>query len=198
MDKSEFSHISICMNGKIFNMGLPKTGTGSFCKSMKILGYNYKHWDLQAARQLLSGFWEGIFSVVEQYDAFSDFPWASIYQELDLNFHGSKFVLTQRKPTNWIRSVLNHFDPDKHPETISGGEFREYFFGHSYPQGHESEYLARYHSHCFKVKSYFQGRSDFLVLDLEDDFGWGPLADFLGFKEPNIEFPHVNKGVDLG
>ena len=183
---------------KVFNVGLPKTGTSSFCKSMQVLGYKTKHWDFFMSEQLMGGLFDDLFLTVEQYDAFSDFPWASIYQELDRRFLGSRFILTQRQPEKWLQSTLNHFDPNKHPETVPGGRFRQHFFGFPNPKNHESAYLNTYNSHCASVKSYFQGRQDFLVVDFEDDLGWKPLTDFLGLEEPDFPFPHVNKGDDIG
>ena len=91
------------------------------------------------------------------------------------------------RPTEaWLTSAVRYFGADETP-------MREWIYGHGSPLGFEAAYRARYESHNAQVASYFEGRSDLLVLDLERGGGWPELCAFLNQEIPDTSFPHVNR-----
>lgn len=95
---------------KVFGIGLNKTGTTSLGACLERLGYRTKGCSKKLTRGLLlDGNYEDTNYTVENYDAFQDWPWPLIYQYLDKNWPGSKFVLTLRKdPEKWLKSLKRH------------------------------------------------------------------------------------------
>jgi hypothetical protein len=72
---------------------------------------------------------------------------------------------------------------------------QQWIYGVSYPNGNEQIFLDRYHRHEEEVLAYFSRRpQDLLVLDIESEDLWSPLAGFLSMRTPTIPFPHANKG----
>ena len=77
---------------RVWNIGLPRTGTTTFCEALKILGYTkikhnprYEHLnDLQAA---------------------SDAGCVLYYKYLDYKYPNSKFILAQRDLASWLASA---------------------------------------------------------------------------------------------
>jgi hypothetical protein len=128
------------------------------------------------------------FEQVPSYDAFQDNPWPILFRDLDAAFPGSKFIMTRRDSDSWIKSVVRHFGSTPHP-------MQQWIYGVSYPNGNEKIFLDRYHRHEEEVLAYFSHRpQDLLVLDIESEDLWSPLAGFLSLRKPTIPFPHTNKG----
>jgi len=124
---------------------------------------------------------------VDGFDAFQDNPWPVLYEDLDRWVDDSKFILTYRNEENWLNSVLSQFGGKNTP-------MREYIYGVGDPSGNGEEYLKRYKKHNKEVREYFQGREDFMELDIEEDENkWNLLCSFLDKKVPKKSFPHTNK-----
>lgn len=173
---------------KIFCIGFHKTGTTSLGKALKILGYNVKGpfgvRDKDIANNALS-----IAKVlVPQFDAFQDNPWPILYKELDKTYPGSKFILTLRDSKSWIQSQINYFGKE---ET----EMRNWIYGFGSPVSNEQVYLDTYNKHNESVLEYFKNRpKDILVMNLENNFSWSILCDFLNIKDiPDSPFPYLNR-----
>lgn len=173
---------------KVFGVGFQKTGTTSLAHAWRRLGYRVtgpngiKDPDiavnaLAMCRELLP-----------RFDAFQDNPWATLYQELDREVPGSKFILTVRDPDKWIVSLKEHF---KRPTPM-----REWIYGAGMPAGNEQLYVDRMLRHNEEVQAYFADRpDDFLLMDVIGGDGWEKLCPFLGHEIPDEPFPHANKGA---
>ncbi len=175
---------------KIFCIGFHKTGTSSFAKAVKTLGYrvtgSYGINDPDIAKNV----YLIAHSLVKKYDSFQDNPWPIIYKELDEKYPNSKFVLTIRDSESWIKSQVRHFGRNETP-------MRKWIYGVGCPEGNEEIYIKRFEKHNNEVIDYFKDRpDDLLVLDFAKGNGWEKLCSFLGTDIPDITFPHANKASD--
>ena len=174
---------------KIFCIGFQKTGTTSLGEAFEKLGYKVCGVYHELLPDLRRGDFEKIKDVVESYDVCKDNPWPVLYQQLDQFFPGSKFILTIRDETAWIKSVVNHFD-SKPSDMIN------FIYGVPFPTGNEEIFLNRYRQHNQDVIDYFKKRpGDLLIIDLEKEEAWKKLCPFLKIPIPSFPFPHANKGA---
>jgi len=176
-------------NGKVFGIGFHKTGTTSLGRALEILGYRVCGPVHTRNSQIQKEVYDIAFNLTPHYDAFQDNPWPIIYNELDIAYPGSKFILTVRPANKWIQSVTNHFGATDTP-------MRQWIYGVGHPVGNEGIYLDRYQNHIRAVKSYFKYRpGDVLVLNITGGEGWQKLCPFLEKPIPSVDFPHANKGT---
>lgn len=175
------------MNTKIFGIGFHKTGTSTLAVALTKMGYSVCNHRLDLLPSIRQENWSDVWSVVDQYDAFEDNPWPLLYEILDHQYPGSKFILTFRDEKKWIKSIVNYFGKESTP-------MREWIYGVGSPQNQEKVYLDRYRQHNQEVIEYFKDRpQDLLVISWEKGHGWKQLCEFL--EQPLITqpFPHVNK-----
>jgi len=177
------------MKTKVFCIGLPKTGTTSLEVALQELGYQVTGPNGLHDPKIEKNAIPMAFDLAEQFDAFRDTPWPVIYQELDEQFPGSKFILSLRDPESWIRSQVRHFGRKETP-------MRQWMFGAGCPEGNEALYIKRFNEHKKAVLRYFSNRpQDLLVMDFDRGDGWEKLCPFLGIESPDIVFPHANKAL---
>jgi hypothetical protein len=181
--------------GKVFGIGFHKTGTTSLGVALDALGYRV----CDGARPLRATFGEArlmrmletnqldlICAIATSYDAFRDNPWYLLYSELDHRFPRSRFILTTRDETSWLRSALRYFGS-------SESAFRWWIYGKGSPVGNEDIYLERFRRHEREVREYFADRpDDLLVVDWERGDGWSELTRFLQKPRPHAPFPWAN------
>jgi hypothetical protein len=96
---------------KVFVIGLNKTGTRSAKKALIDMGYDFG--DQRTAElfldDLIQGDFSGLLRFCQNAEAFKDIPFScpKIYQVLDKEFPGSKFILTIRdSPEQWYESLV--------------------------------------------------------------------------------------------
>jgi hypothetical protein len=190
-------------SGKIFGIGLPKTGTSSLNRALGILGYRSAHFpnDAVTVAELKAGRYD--LSILRSYDALTDVPVPAIFAQLDMAWPGSKFILTIRDPVSWLESCRNApFNrEDELPDAGSTREFyRVLLYGTVAYQPDRFAWV--YATHVRNVMEHFTGaKSDqLLILDLVGGEGWEKLCSFLSVPEPGAPFPHDNprsRRVDL-
>lgn len=132
-------------------------------------------------------------NLVPCFDAFQDNPWPLLYKEMDKAFPGSRFILTLRETSNWLKSIVNHFGTNVTP-------MREWIYGtgHGCPVGNESLYAHRMEKHNAEVLDYFRGRDqDLLVMDITKGDGWEKLCPFLGVDMMDGSFPRANTAAEM-
>lgn len=160
--------------GRIFGIGLPKTGGTSLVDALKVLGYSAIGYPRRGKEE-----W--------RYQAATDTPVTIAFRELDRQYPGSKFILTTRDLDGWLKSCSRHFG-EPYDNTM-----REKLFG-TY-QFDEPKFRATYERHHREVFNYFAGRSqDLLVYRLGDE-QWEPLCVFLGCPIPDVPFPWSNRAA---
>lgn len=112
-----------------------------------------------------------------------------MYKEIDVQYPGSKFILTKRKnPKIWYESICNH--------ALRTGPsiFRKKIYGYDLPQFHKQKYIDYYENHISNVREYFKYRTgDYTEVCWTEGDNWNLLAEFLSKTKPLFEFPYENK-----
>jgi hypothetical protein len=173
---------------KVFCIGFHKTGTTSLKAALKLLDYRITGPNGHGNPDIAANVESIARRLVPRYDAFQDNPWPIIYQFLDREFPGSKFILTIRPPEKWIASIVDHFGRKT-------TRMREWIYGpgRGDPIGNEKLYVERYERHNREVLAYFAERpDDLLVLELTTGDGWTRLCAFLRHSVPDVPFPWRN------
>ena len=167
--------------GKIFGIGLGKTGLRSLHRALELLGYNSLHsGGLEALRSVFRAIDEGrhlLDYLDPELDAFVDIAPIRLYFYLaDVEYPGSRFILTARGLDDWLDSR------SRHAESQSGG------------RPDLDRWRAEYVEHEAVVRSYFTDRpDDLLVLDVARESAWERLCEFLGCPVPQVPFPWENR-----
>src|SRR6476619_5293405 len=78
---------------KVVGIGLPKTGTTSLGYCFRRLGFKHRTYDMDLALQVKRNQLDEVLAEARRYEAFEDWPWFTIYRELDQTFPHSKFIL---------------------------------------------------------------------------------------------------------
>jgi sulfotransferase family protein len=179
------------MTGKIFGIGLQRTGTTSLYFALKELGIN-------TAPNAIPLFYNQKDEILEQYDAFMDNPVPLIYQQIDKCIPKCKFILTTRSQELWLKSVQWLFE--KELKTLNpklqkvANDIHHSFYGSE--QFNRDIFSSKWQVYHQEVLQYFMNRKeDLLVLDLESEFEWDPLCRFLDKKIPKKPFPHKNRAI---
>lgn len=168
---------------KIWGIGLSKTGTSSLNSALNLLGIPSIHFP-RSIEQL------------KEFDGATGIPVALNYKQLDRLYPGSKFILTIRNPSNWLRSSKAQ---QKWLDRVGGDNISDgiiepisQFYGQR--EYNPSLWLAAYNLHLKSVMEYFHQReSDFLILDICNSQGWSELCSFLDCATPTVPFPHENR-----
>jgi glycosyltransferase involved in cell wall biosynthesis len=181
---------------RVFCIGLNKTATSSFHAGMEILGLSSLHWGgpevnqavraaLDEGRPLLSG-------LGPTFDAFSDVGLLSTHFDLlDEQYPGSRFVLTVRPVDQWIDSRRRHVE--RNMARRQAGDYDGNFLVVD-----EELWREQWERQVGRVRRYFEGRRDFLEIDLTAGGGWGPLCELLELAEPPEPFPWANRDRAMG
>ncbi len=180
--------------GKIFGIGLSKTGTTSLYAALDRLGFRsgtFRHMRKLGLKDWMSGDFSA--DHLTEFDAMTDLPVGTWYRELDERYPGSKFILTVRSTDPWLSSVERQFraNPDPEPGFIRDVRLAQYGVS-TFHAGRFRRILAE---HEANVRAHFAGRpDDLLVLDLFSGDGWGQLCAFLRKPVPDEPFPSVKPG----
>lgn len=183
--------------GKVFGLGLCKTGTTSLCVALNTLGVRTVHYpsDRQTFDELTAGDFE--LSILKEYDGVVDIPVVPFYRELDQRYPGSKFVLTVREKESWLGSSRSHWDylQEWRERDSEFRRFSDFIVAAVYGilRFERARFSDVYDDHLRRVCEYFEDRpSDLLVMDICGGDGWEKLCPFIGAATPAAEFPHSN------
>jgi 3'-phosphoadenosine 5'-phosphosulfate (PAPS) 3'-phosphatase len=177
--------------GKIFGIGLSKTGTSSLARALELLGYRTK--DYPGIDRYIRGDLSSVdLFVIESNDAITDTPVPSFYRELDAKYPGSKFILTVREKEGWLTSCKKQFTTK-----LAGkqNEAHRNLFVDLYDTDvfDEQKFGLGYDRFVAGVLKYFANRpQDLLIIDVTAGEGWEKLCPFLGKAVPAIPFPKAN------
>lgn len=181
---------------RIFGIGLHKTATTSLHHAFEILGLNSGHWKNAHWAKLI---WRemkdgGRSPTLEKHYALSDLPIPLMFRQLDRAYPGSKFILTVRDEWNWLKSVSNHWNPERNQYRTAWDSDPFSHKVHQLLYGRKdfdaTTMLARYRAHNYEVMEYFKDRpQDLLVLDMEKRQDWKNICGFLGEPIPNVPYP---------
>lgn len=169
---------------KVWGIGLGRTGTSSFCKSLEILGYSrVKH--------------NPLFEELKDLDAAADNGCTIFYKYLDYKFPNSKFVLLTRDIDSWLKSMKFKVGlaPLSRDQDIAIMR-RMTLYGTTHFE--RDKYIEAYHRHHEEVRSYFKDRkSDLLELNIPAGEGCDKLCPFLELKEPEEAFVLHNSSEQI-
>lgn len=185
------------MNGKVFCIGLNKTGTSSLHAAFRILGLKSVHYQDETGASIkdviLDNFLAGryILQGIEGYDAYSDWDKAphtiDVFKEFDRQCPGSKFIVNTRELEAWLTSRERHVqrqqqEQRRHPDRDV-----------PWLQVDREGWARQYRDHYAAVAAHFRERpDDVLVFDVAQGHGWAELCSFLGFAVPEVPFPKRN------
>ena len=100
------------MTMKIFCIGLNKTGTISLHESLTTLGFRSHHWGGPATRIAVErAIREDVplLTYLPEADTYSDIQRLSVsFDQLDVQYPSSRFILTTRPVDDWIDSRRRH------------------------------------------------------------------------------------------
>lgn len=178
----------------IFGIGLPRTGTVSLVRALRLLG-------LDAVREL--GAWYPQVMGRDNWDldlpsvpgrrtpphAFvGAMPFA--YRQLARRFPGSVFIHTVRADGPWLHSMawLYAQQHEMHADHLL---LRIFGTRHLVPD----IVLAIKHAHEMAVREFFGKRDHdgYIEMNMEMGDGWAPLCRGLGLPVPSVPFPHLHK-----
>ncbi len=174
--------VSTGEEGKVFGIGLSRTGSTSLNRALELLGY----------RSHFVKSYDEFESSISDYDAYTHTPLVPVWRELDQRFPGSKFILTVRDRESWVRSCAALYDAQAgvtEPDHMLANRRRVYG-----TESFDPEYFSRfYERHLSEVTEHFKDREgSLLLLDVCGGEGWEKLCPFLGRPQPAEPFPQRN------
>jgi hypothetical protein len=179
---------------KVIGVGLNKTATKSLAQCFKALGYQNQSYSIDAFQLYRQRDWPALFTIMEEFDSFEDWPWPLMFREIDQKYPDAKFILTTRvNPDVWYRSLCKM--------AVRMGpfnKFEQHIYGYAMPQGHREEHLAFYRQHNNDVRNYFANRQDKLLeICFDDGVSIQALTDFLNLPPCQFALPHENKSDNV-
>jgi len=189
---SESRTDQVSVRSKVFGIGLNKTGTTSLKRALEHLGYRVCGNSKALMRLIRQGEIAPAIERTRHYDAFQDWPWPLIFEDLHREYgNDASYILTRRSSfERWFASIENHARSSR----LFSGQWLAY--GYYRPFGRAREYEEIYHAHNEAVRQYFTtgpgADAPFLEICLDEGDGWDKLCAFLGLPVPEIAFPHAN------
>lgn len=185
-------------HGRVFGVGLSRTGTTSLARALDILGFPCLHYPDPGL--MLDGAYD---VALEGYRAACDITVSAFFEQLDEAYPDARFVLTVRPLEAWLASIETHTAriirdaPHELDADNAKGIVRRMCFGTA---GWNRDLFVRAHSeHRARVERHFAQRPDkLLIVDVTSGDAWGPLCAFLGTERPAEDFPHRNRTLAQG
>ncbi len=177
---------------KVFGIGLNKTGTLSLHEALEFLGYrSLHHGGMETMSLVQKAIAEGkpmLTPLDPDFEAFTDiFGLTYHFYLADVQYPGSRFILTVRELDDWLDSRRRHVE--KNREMNAAGQYQDGFL-----KVDLELWEAEYVEHEAVVRGYFADRpDDLLVFKLIGGDGWEPLCEFLGHPVPEAPFPWTNQ-----
>ena len=186
--------------GKVFGLGLSRTGTTSLHAALVLMGFSSVHYPL-GYRNLARHWLDGDFSAAHTapFRGYSDLPTPVFFRELDRAHPGSKFVLTLRDEGAWADSIERQYARPLPPSPKNPIRHRMRELAYGSIEFERSRYLDAYRRHHDNIRAHFSTRADaLLILDLSRDAdAWQRLSAFLDRSVTTRAFPHL-RVPDLG
>ncbi len=168
---------------RAWGIGLGRTGTTSFCNSLRVLGYEHVVHN-------------PVFEQLAQLDGAADNGCTIFYKYLDYKFPGSKFILLTRSLKPWLDSaeyIHGHQPVDRCEDLVIMR--RMLLYGTVVFE--RDKFIETWHRHHEEVRNYFKDRPhDLLEMDITAGEGWEKLCPFLDLPIPDQPFRNANKRLD--
>jgi len=180
---------------KVFGIGWAKTGTKTLGKCLSILGYRNRSQDQRALHLFLENNIGEILELARSYDSFEDWPWLLLYERLDRAYPNSRFILTTRSSSAWIRSYRSMLAREGEASKFKI-ELRRRLYNLPFPDVTDESLCRRVSQHIADVKDFFSGWNDLLIVSWVKGDSWQTLCEFLGRPLPTVSFPHENRAPE--
>jgi hypothetical protein len=108
----------------------------------------------------------------------------------DLQYPGSKFILTLRHMEEWLDSRRRHVE--RNQRARQAGEYEGQFLTVDV-----DTWAEEYRRHEAVVRTYFADRPADLLAFRPADGDWEPLCTFLGRAVPDAPFPWENRDQEM-
>ena len=182
--------------GKVFVLGLPRTGTTSICSTLLSLGYNVAH---TAYTQ----------TTFDNATALADTPIFNDYKALHAYYPHSQFIYLTRDAQKWIPSIKQLLLRMHHNVVREDGGFNpiikrcytEVFSPFTLDNISNDDFLLTcYNKHKKAVTQYFEQQGcPVLYIDISKKGNYQKLLTFLnkesiGDNTTTLNFPLLNKG----
>ncbi|XP_002124445.2 uncharacterized protein LOC100186284 [Ciona intestinalis] len=201
---------------KVICAGLPKTGTKSLARALRLLDYNAVY-DYEEAIEFAFDDWEKIWnnqstdvdSILEKIysknvEAVVDMPHSYHFEEFLKRWPSAKVILMLREEDSWFASFKNMLEQAERDHKFY--QFLQYICPTSkrLTRWHENMFLSTfgskkpnpkkwksaYRRHVAYVKSVVP-KDQLLIYNIKQ--GWDPICEFLEKKIPDQPFPVENK-----
>jgi len=188
--------------GKIFGVGLNKTGTSSLAAATQMLGYETMHnvvkpdvtgLVIRAAVERALDADQPPFHDLPELDAFDAFFDVRMverhFEAFDRHYPGSRFILHHRDLASWLDSREAHVRRNIAKNLAGGSE--------KWVTVDRDHWTELWHDQQRRVRAHFADRPDHLLeIDVVAGQGWETLAPFLGSEAPDGPFPRTNVGTN--
>jgi hypothetical protein len=180
--------------GKVFGIGLSRTGTRTLSMALYLLGYKVCHYpdDLETFHKLM--FSDFDIPQIDKYEAVTDVQVSRYFKQFDQQYPGSKFILTVRDKEGWLTSTKKHFTRIPRTDEHVQENYRKYLLRMSVygsVRWHEQLFSDAYDEHVAKVCEYFKDRpDDLLLMNICNGDAWEILCPFLDKPIPEKSFPY--------
>jgi hypothetical protein len=185
--------------GRIFGIGLNKTGTTSLAQALNHLGIKTRHG--YSGRQLRLELATGVplTSTFSEYRAICDMHTILkdsllsgrrryLFEELDRLYPGSKFIFTSRDLDTWLDSRELHVLRNRANARYRG----------SFGRVRRRRWRRLWKDYHARVAAHFQDRpDDLLAMNIMKGDGWDQLCPFLNLPVPDVPFPRLNAASDI-
>jgi len=177
--------------GKVFIIGLPRTGTTSLCAAILELGYKVAH----------TAYTQQTF---DHADVIADTPIFCDYQQLDHYYPNSRFIYLEREAQLWLPSIKQLLiRMQKNIVRTDGGFnpiikrcYQQVFSPFNKKNIQDEHFLLDcYQRHQDTISCYFKNRpQDILFIDISKENSYTKLLSFLTLEITDGSFQQMNIG----
>lgn len=181
---------------RYINLGFNKTGTTTIGECFEILGLGPVADDNNTYEYVLPMFayndYGPALHIASKFRSFEDRPWNThqMWRILDLIFDDKLFLLSIRDPEKWYNCAINWLTVTHKDSRVKKLSYLHHLNIESF---NKKDMIDAYNKHNEDVQTYFAGRDDLLIMNVEEGDGWEKLCKFLDRPIPDVPFPHSNK-----
>ena len=196
----ELPRLEVFNEPKVFGIGLAKTATSSLSDALTLLGIDNGHWTNPLTNQILSDV--DFFMLGGACDTSA----SQNFEKLFYQYPNARFILTQRRLDDWVRSMTDHYAINTGRTDIEGmrqriGRSTEWRHGFESVAIHAGLYLHHdgleqaYAAHERRVRNFFLDKPSGRLLEFNvfEGDGWPKLCEVLERPLPETGFPWKNR-----
>lgn len=163
---------------RVLCLGFQKTGTTSFGRAMRQLGFSHFGYDRDLANRAARGDLQRCLDFAAHFDSLDDLPWSmpEFVAAYRIRFPAARYVLLERDEPEWLRSYFGYYGDVCSPD----------------------EALRRYREHRDRVLEIVADEPHVLRMNICAGEGFEKLCHFLDLPIPDARFPWENRGSRPG